>query len=175
HLREAGPPGATSSLLEHLAGLVNLLAQGQACAEVLRRLTGKCLMSLARDEAAVHTVRAWFGRNATSSGKPSPLGRLVLQDLREQGLDLAFFYLDDGIIAGDVHAVVRALQLVQRRAPALGLRLNLSKCEVSRFQRSLDLLGAAVGDDAFVSAHTNARVDAAAPLLEALAQLEDAQ
>ena len=46
---------------------------------------------------------------------------------------------------------------------------------VSRFQRSLDLLGAAVGDDAFVSAHTNARVDAAAPLLEALAQLEDAQ
>ena len=217
-------------------------------------------------EAAVHTVRAWFGRNATSSGKlllkldfsnafntisreqvvaetclhfsglarwvgwcyrrPSalqfgsastvqsaggvqqgdPLGPLLFsaalqslaQDLRGQGLDLAFFYLDDGVIAGDVRAVVRALQLVQRRAPALGLRLNLSKCEVvgagllsesavsqllplellqgaSRFQRSLDLLGAAIGDDAFVSAHTNARVEAAAPLLDALAQLEDAQ
>ena len=114
-LREAGPPGAANNLHEHLAGLVNLLAQGQACpevapvlagaglvalpkphggvrpiavGEVLRRLTGKCLMTLARDEArsffwpvqlgvavpagveaAVHTVRAWFGRNATSSGK----------------------------------------------------------------------------------------------------------
>ena len=78
HLREAGPPGAANNLHEHLAGLVNLLAQGQACpeiapvlagaglvalpkphggvrpiavGEVLRRLTGKCLMTLARDEA----------------------------------------------------------------------------------------------------------------------------
>ncbi|CAE7523201.1 unnamed protein product [Symbiodinium sp. CCMP2456] len=78
HLREAGPPGATEHLLEHRTSMVNLLAQRRACAavapvladaglvalpklrggvrsiavgEVLRRLTGKCLIDLARDEA----------------------------------------------------------------------------------------------------------------------------
>ena len=116
-------------------------------------------------------------------------------------LDLAFFYLDDGVLAGDVWEVARALEHVQRRAAELGLQLNLGKCEVvgagrlsesalvgvlppallyasdgsSRFRRSFDLLGAAVGDADFVAAHCSARIEAAAPLLEAIGGLEDAQ
>ena len=120
-----------------------------------------------------------------------PLGPLLFsaalqslaQDLRGQWLDLAFFYLDDGVIAGDVHAVVRAPALPARATSrpcsgpaaqpllsesAVPLEMLRGPDGASRFQRSLDLLGAAVG------AHTNARVEAAAPPLDALAQLEDA-
>ena len=45
-------------------------------------------------------------------------------------LDLCFFYLDDGILAGDVVAVSEALQLLQRACPELGLTLQLSKSEL---------------------------------------------
>ena len=108
HLREARQPGETLALVEQLAAVVNLLARGLAhpsaapvlagaslvavpkpkggirpiaIGEVLRRLTGKCLMAAVRDEAraclwpaqlgvgvpagaeiAVHTVRAWLAR-----------------------------------------------------------------------------------------------------------------
>ena len=196
-------------------------------------------------EAAVHTVRAWFGRNATCSGKlllkldfanafntisrqqvfeaacttflashaswagvtagrqpsssgPPPLRSLpvaaggpllfsaALQALAQElcsmtGLD--FFFLDDGIIAGDALAVVHALQLVKRCAPASGLQLNLAKCDVvgagllsesaiahllpqellrepdgsSRFRQSFVLLGAAIREDSFVAATPHQR------------------
>lgn len=45
-------------------------------------------------------------------------------------LDLAMFYLGDGVLAGDVAAVGAAVAHVQQRAASLGLHLNLSKCEV---------------------------------------------
>ena len=44
-----------------------------------------------------------------------------------------------------------------------------------RVQRNFELLGAAIGDDAFAAAHTAARVSKAEPLLAALAELEDPQ
>ena len=77
HLREAGQPGDQQSILAHLAE-VGFMAQGRVCeaaapvlagaslvavpeprgrvrqiaiGDVLRRLTGKCLMRLVRDEA----------------------------------------------------------------------------------------------------------------------------
>lgn len=222
HLREAGPPGGSVALLEQLTEVVNLLARGQACpnaapvfagaslvalpkpsggvrpiaiGEVLRRLTGKCLMATVRSELrscfwpvqvgvgtpagaelAVHTVRAWMHRQQESTGKvlvkldfrnafneisrqavvsaahaafpglaryttwcyahPSylhfgssttvlsaggvqqgdPLGPLlfaaaiqpIVKELQAGPLDMTLFYLDDGIIAGDVPAVAAA-------------------------------------------------------------------
>ena len=275
--------------MEQLAAVVNLLVRGQACAsaapvlagaalvavpkpkggvrpiaigEVMRRLTGKCLMAAVREEAraflwpaqlgvgvaagaetAVHTVRAWLSRQQAagqckvllkldfrnafnclsrrsmltaiaahfptlarfavwcyaqptclqfgSAGTiPSaggvqqgdPLGPLffaatlqpLARELRDTpaGLDLALFYLDDGVLAGDVAAVAAALRRVQERGAALGLALNLLKCELvsvadlpeaallphfppellrtadgaTRVQRSFDLLGAPIGD-----------------------------
>lgn len=44
-------------------------------------------------------------------------------------LDPALFYLDDGIIAGDVAAVGAALAHLRTRGAELGLALNLAKCE----------------------------------------------
>ena len=66
-----------------------------------------------------------------------PLGPLLFaaaiqslaQDLR-RGLDVGMFYLDDGVLAGDVAAVSAALLHLQQRAAALGLTLNLRKSEV---------------------------------------------
>ena len=218
HLREAGSPGMAHSTVEHLTQLVNLLAQGRACpavapvlagaglvavpkpnggvrpiaiGEVLRRLTAKCLMQTAQEDArrmlwptqlgvgvksgaeiAIHTVRAWTLRSRSVQGKvlvkldfanafnrisrtavletaashfpnisrwvtwcyqhpsslrfgtshiPSaggvqqgdPLGPLLFataihaltQDLKSGPLDLAMFYLDDGVIAGNTAAL----------------------------------------------------------------------
>ena len=104
-------------------------------------------------------------------------------------------------MAGDVAAVAAALRHVQERGAALGLSLNLAKCELitvgelpeaallphfppellrspdasSRVQQSFELLGAPIGDAPFVSSHTAARVAAARPLLQALGELEDPQ
>ena len=115
HLRDACSPGTIGTLHQHLAAVVALLANGQACeavapvlcgahlvavpkpkggvrpiaiGELLRRLTGKCLMSQlhtsARQhffpaqvgvavsggaEAAVHAVRAWLDRHSHSQNK----------------------------------------------------------------------------------------------------------
>ena len=125
----------------------------------------------------------------------------LTQELRAGPLDLALFYLDDGFVAGDVAAVGAALAHIRTRGSELSLTLNLSKCEVvgvggvqpddltdhfpaellqhangsSRLQRNFEFLGAAIGDDGFVQAHTQGRVDAVRPLLEALSALGDAQ
>ena len=94
-------------------------------------------------------------------------------------------FLDDGVIAGTPAVVGQALAHVEARAAAIGLRLNLAKsvavlvgaaaeeslrghlpqqllvdaAGASRVSRNLELLGAAIGDNAFVEQHTQARAD----------------
>ena len=138
-----------------------------------------------------------------------PLGPLLFAsalhplalELSQGPLNLAFFYLDDGVIAGDVPAVGAALAHIQTRSAHFGLHLNLDKSEVvclhngscsglaahlpqalltdgagnSRVQRNFALLGAAVGDDDFVSTHAQDRTVAASQLLDAIGGLDDAQ
>ena len=137
-----------------------------------------------------------------------PLGPLLFaaaihslaQDLR-RGLDIGMFYLDDGVLAGDVAAVSAALLHQQQRAAALGLTLNLRKSEViamagapatvlqryfppellqdhsgcTRVAKHFELLGAPVGDDAFCAQHTASRVKGASQLLDAVADIDDLQ
>ena len=71
---------------------------------------------------------------APGSNKADPLGPLLLQplaqDLRNAGLDIAVHYLDDGVLAGNLHAVSAALRLVEARAANIGLRLSLAKSEL---------------------------------------------
>ena len=111
------------------------------------------------------------------------------------------FYLDDGVLAGDIPAVSAALAHVQQEAARLGLSLNLSKCEAvvvgatgaaalqphlphallldghgaCRVLRNFEFLGAAIGDDAFCHDHTAARASKANRLLEAIAEMDDPQ
>lgn len=104
----------------------------------------------------------------------------LAEDLRRAGLDIAVHYLDDGFLAGDVSAVSRALHLVQSRAAAIGLELNLAKSELvavgqidigalhchfpdallrdadtgsSQVRRNFEFLGAGMGDDVFIRTH----------------------
>ena len=154
-----------------------------------------------------------FGSSALKSAagvqQGDPLGPLLFSaalhplaaGLREGPLDLAMFYLDDGVIAGDVATVGAAVAHIEQQAAAIGLCLNLSKCEVvvpgsitaadlttalpapllwgdggaDRVLRHFEFLGAAVGSDAFVASHTAQRVSKAVPLLDAIAELEDPQ
>ena len=45
-------------------------------------------------------------------------------------LDLCVFYLDDGVIIGDIGDVYQVFQLIQQNGPALGLHLNVKKNEI---------------------------------------------
>eukprot|EP00435_Cladocopium_sp_Y103_P050554 s2413_g15.t1 len=148
-------------------------------------------------------------QSAAGVQQGDPLGPLlfaaalqpVAAELRDGPLDLSLFYLDDGVVAGDVAAVGAAIAHVQQRAAAIGLSLNLSKCEVvvpgpataanlsaalpapllwgdggaDRVLRQFEFLGAAIGDDAFVALHTAQRVTKTAALLDAIAELDDPQ
>ena len=122
-------------------------------------------------------------------------------ELRQGPLDLAVFYLDDGVVAGDVSAVSATLLHVQQRAASFRLCLNLAQCAVvtpgragaadfaaalpatllrthdgnDRVLHNFEFLGASVGDDTFVAEHTRARVQKAMPLLDAIAKLPDPQ
>ena len=115
HLLEACPPGSEHGFLDQLTAVVNLLARGGACrtaapfvagaklvaipkpqggirpiaiGESLRRLVGKCLMSMVQQDArsyfwpaqvgvavpagaecVLHTVRAWLHRHKHSTDK----------------------------------------------------------------------------------------------------------
>eukprot|EP00663_Eupelagonemidae_sp_cell21sb_P002070 gene2070-1327_t len=111
------------------------------------------------------------------------------------GLELMFWFLDDGWISGDETAVARAFAELQRLAPEIGLELNLSKCELipaagaaSELDRSLfpdalacvrdsrfELLGAPIGSAAHCDEHTRERVVKAQPLLDELTRLDDPQ
>ena len=119
-------------------------------------------------------------------------------------LDLGVFYLDDGVLAGDVEAVSAAFQMMQSRGLQLGLKLKVSKCELvltgdaadvelsTFFPRELlvdaetnesrvltggnfELLGAAIGDAAFCEEYTEGKVAKASRLLDCLSSLEDPQ
>ena len=54
----------------------------------------------------------------------------VILRLREVGLDLNIWYLDDGVLCGKVESVATALNLIRHRLPEVGLELNISKCKI---------------------------------------------
>ena len=115
-----------------------------------------------------------MGKISSQSGvqQGDPLGpmlfALVLHKLvssieaDDDCIDLRFnaWYLDDGILAGERSAVVRALHLIEELGPHLGLFINYPKCEVfsrngcslfpasvkSSFLPNLEILGAPIGD-----------------------------
>ena len=106
-----------------------------------------------------------------------PLGPLlfsvVLQklvssiDADDECIDLLLqaWYMDDGVLAGNRPAVLRAVQLIEELGPALGIHINFSKCEL--FSRTgnasfpptvkcsllpnLDILGGPIGDYLYCS------------------------
>ena len=73
------------------------------------------------------------------------------------------WYIDDGVVAGPISAVLRVLSIIKDLGPPLGLHINLSNCELfsvndlSRFSDEIkksnvphfDILGAPIGDFSF--------------------------
>ena len=153
----------------------------------------------------------YFGTHsvASESGvqQGDPLGPLLFalalqplliqlhEGISERGLQLAFSYLDDLILAGDQQEVAGAFHSFKNAASQIGLQFNTSKCEVipaagsnSTINRSLfpseikfrdngdfELLGGPIGSEEFCNTHTQERVNKAIELLTALGELPDPQ
>ena len=107
-------------------------------------------------------------------------------------LDLALFYLDDGVLVGPIEAVSEALEYLRQESEKFGLRLNLSKCEVwwpstysdltifpsavARVDTSgIEFLGAGIGTPEFVDHLVKSRVEKATILHELIPQMDDPQ
>ena len=54
----------------------------------------------------------------------------VIERLRDIGLELNIWYLDDGLLVGSVNTVKAALELLKELLPWRGLELNVSKCKL---------------------------------------------
>ena len=151
----------------------------------------------------------FFGRDIIASERGvqqgDPLGpflfSLALQPLlnrvnvgrSDDGLQLAFSYLDDFILAGEQLAVSQAFGFVRDLARQIGLEFNTTKCEViptagrtSQINKHLfppdisykedgnfEFLGGPIGSDQFCNEHTNSRVEKAQEVLSALGELPD--
>jgi hypothetical protein len=117
----------------------------------------------------------------------------VLQELAStrsvDGLELVFSYLDDLCLAGDAQLMLAALNTLKARV------LSRDKCELilvggaastvdvglfpSDFKvvrdGNFELLGGPIGSPAFCNQHTQARVDKATRVLDALGEVPDPQ
>ena len=101
----------------------------------------------------------------------------VARDSACSNLPFHAWYLDDGVMAGPRSSLCRILSLIQEEGPALGIIVNLPKCEA--FSRhgldmfplrmkksdkpSLEILGIPIGDQEFCSSfiskkHTKAKI-----------------
>ncbi len=160
--------------------------------------------------------KLFFGSHTVPSAsgvqQGDPLGPLLFalavqplaKELKELGLDICLFYLDDGVLCGSTRTVARALELTQERCRSIGLALNVKKCELvlpgsntsecieELFPRELlideetgesrvlthgcfELLGSAIGDKEYCENYAQSKVHTAARLLDQLAKFEDPQ
>ena len=124
-----------------------------------------------------------------------PILNRVNEGRSDHGLQLAYSYLDDFILAGDQLAVAHAFQFIKDLSLQIGLEFNTTKCEVipsagekAHINKSLfpvdiiyrddgnfDLLGGPIGSDTFCNEHTKKRVEKATEVLDALGELPDPQ
>ena len=101
------------------------------------------------------------------------------------------FYLDDGVIIGDIADVYQVFQLIQQNGPALGLHLNVKKNEIwwpcrsgeDPFPADVDrvdnagvkLHGAPIGTRDFTTEFVKKKLNALDEVSKALREVNDAQ
>ena len=110
----------------------------------------------------------WNRREACSARLVCIALQPVVERLRELNLELHMWYLDDGLLVGNVAAIKAALAILKELLPWRGLELNPSKCKLfgpgatspdvafdGIPRHSLDegtvVLGVPIGNDAFVN------------------------
>ncbi|KAL5474555.1 hypothetical protein EMCRGX_G026516 [Ephydatia muelleri] len=139
--------------------VINMLAAGKAPSPVSRFLAGGSLIALNKNkEGCAPDIRP-IAVGETLQSLCNLGSRIVQCDADDECMDLLYqaWYLDDGALAGNRPAVLRAMHIIEEVGPALGLYI---KCELfsSKGNASfppavkcsllpnLDILGAPVGD-----------------------------
>ena len=98
---------------------------------------------------------------------------------------LQAWYLDDGVLAGSRPAVLQAVHLLDKLVPALGIHINLTKCEFfgrmgntsfppsvrSSLLPNLDILGAPIGNYLHCTHFISEKISQAKGLLSALVEV----
>jgi hypothetical protein len=116
----------------------------------------------------------------------------IKEDPISSELDINTWYIDDGTLIGSSEAVLRALEILSTEGPAIGVHVNLSKCEllalsstsdltdfpaqISREEGGVELLGAFVGGiQELTDAYVNSRVDKIEEIVSKLDSLKNLQ
>lgn len=138
--------------------------------------------------------------SGVQQGDPlGPLGfALTLQPLIEllsssvSSLRLNLWYLDDGVISGDIDSLHQAMNLIESSGPSRGLHLNRSKCllslpqdlalptnplppEIPTSTSGFTLLGSPIGPSSFVHSSLSNTISKLKQTLSLLPSLSDAQ
>ena len=106
----------------------------------------------------------------------------VIEDTKCSQLLLNSWYLDDGVLSGTKSVICRAVTLIQRLGPALGLCINHAKCELFSctvlpdfpqemkvsHEPNFEVLGAPIGDPIFCATSLAQRHAKTAKLLSHL-------
>ena len=92
-------------------------------------------------------------------------------------MNLSLFYLDDGIIIGDINEVKLKLNTIIQVSSNLGLEINISKCEIwwpnfndiswdifpdsinKIYGKGINLLGSSIGTSEYINNHMDIKVN----------------
>ena len=106
-------------------------------------------------------------------------------------LNLSLFYLDDGIIVGNINEVKFKLDTILQVSSDIGLEIDISKCEIwwpyfddiswdifpdsinNIYGEGIDLLGSSIGTSKFMNNHMDSKVNDCIQLQKVILNMEN--
>ena len=106
-------------------------------------------------------------------------------------MNLSLFYLDDGIIIGNINEVKLTLDTILQVSSDVGLEINPRKCEIlwpnfndiswdifpdsinKIYGEGIDLLGSSIGNSKYINNHMDIKVNECIKLQQVILQMDN--